>query len=230
MAARRALHAGRRGSQARPSANAAATGPDLPRRPRWSPRDLLDRHGLESSTFLRRRPGLCPLPLELLLLLLLSLGLLHAGDCQQPTQCRIQKCTTDFVSLISHPNSAIDSFDSEFCKALRAYAGCTQQTSKACGGNLVYHSAVLGISDLISQRNCSKDGPTSSTNPEVTHDPCNYHSHARVREHRRGDQNPPNYLFRGLFGEPHLRTFKDHFQTSKVEGAWPLIVIIFQFK
>lgn len=145
------------------------------------------------------------------------------GDCQQPAQCRIQKCTTDFVSLTSHLNSAIDGFDSEFCKALRAYAGCTQRTSKACRGNLVYHSAVLGISDLMSQRNCSKDGPTSSTNPEVTHDPCNYHSHAGAREHRGGDQNPPNYLFCGLFGDPHLRTFKDHFQTCKVEGAWPLI-------
>ncbi|OWK12544.1 hypothetical protein Celaphus_00003895 [Cervus elaphus hippelaphus] len=90
------------------------------------------------------------------------------GDCQQPAQCRIQKCTTDFVSLTSHLNSAVDGFDSEFCKALRAYAGCTQRTSKACRGNLVYHSAVLGISDLMSQRNCSKDGPTSSTNPEIT--------------------------------------------------------------
>ncbi|XP_048187176.1 repulsive guidance molecule B [Perognathus longimembris pacificus] len=174
----------------------------------------------------RRRPGLGPPPPPappLLLLLLLSLGLPHAGDCQQPAQCRIQKCTTDFVSLTSHLNSAIDGFDSEFCKALRAYAGCTQRTSKACRGNLVYHSAVLGISDLMSQRNCSKDGPTSSTNPEVTHDPCNYHSHTGTREHRGGDQNPPNYLFCGLFGDPHLRTFKDHFQTCKVEGAWPLI-------
>ncbi|XFF79062.1 hypothetical protein AB1E18_005281 [Capra hircus] len=181
---------------AAPASAAAAAGAEPRRRP-------------------RRRPGLGPPPLALLLLLLLSLGLLHAGDCQQPAQCRIQKCTTDFVSLTSHLNSAVDGFDSEFCKALRAYAGCTQRTSKACRGNLVYHSAVLGISDLMSQRNCSKDGPTSSTNPEVTHDPCNYH--------RGGGQNPPNYLFCGLFGDPHLRTFKDHFQTCKVEGAWPLI-------
>ncbi|CAI9170900.1 unnamed protein product [Rangifer tarandus platyrhynchus] len=189
---------------AAPASSAAAAGAEQRRRP-------------------RRRPGLGPPPLALLLLLLLSLGLLHAGDCQQPAQCRIQKCTTDFVSLTSHLNSAVDGFDSEFCKALRAYAGCTQRTSKACRGNLVYHSAVLGISDLMSQRNCSKDGPTSSTDPEVTHDPCNYHSHAGARAHRGGDQSPPNYLFCGLFGDPHLRTFKDHFQTCKVEGAWPLI-------
>uniref|UniRef100_A0A8C5KD00 RGM domain family member B n=1 Tax=Jaculus jaculus TaxID=51337 RepID=A0A8C5KD00_JACJA len=150
-------------------------------------------------------------------------GLLRAGDCQQPAQRRTQKCTADFVSLTSHPTSATDGFDSEFCKVLRAYAGCTQRTSEAFRGNLVCHSAVLGISDLMSQRNCSKGGPTSSTNPEVTHDPCDYHSHAGAREHGEGEQNPPSYLFCGLFGDPHLRTFKDHFQMCKVEGAWPLI-------
>ncbi|KYO48754.1 repulsive guidance molecule B isoform X2 [Alligator mississippiensis] len=169
----------------------------------------------------RRRPR--P-PARAALLLLLGLGLLlRTGDCQLQTPCRIQKCTTDFVSLTSHLNPAIDGFDLEFCKALRAYAACTYRNSKVCRGNLVYHSAVLGISDLMSQRNCSKDGPTSSTNPEVTHDPCNYSSRTGAREHRGGEQTPPVYLFCGLFGDPHLRTFKDHFQTCKVEGAWPLI-------
>ncbi|XP_066471061.1 repulsive guidance molecule B isoform X2 [Tiliqua scincoides] len=171
----------------------------------------------------RRRSRLRPPPLPAFAVLF-SLGLLlNAGDCQLQTPCRIQKCTTDFVSLTSHLNPAIDGFDLEFCKALRAYAACTYRNSKVCRGNLVYHSAVLGISDLMSQRNCSKDGPTSSTNPEVTHDPCNYSGRQGTREHRGGEQAPPIYLFCGLFGDPHLRTFKDHFQTCKVEGAWPLI-------
>ncbi|NXD10854.1 RGMB protein, partial [Nothocercus nigrocapillus] len=151
-------------------------------------------------------------------------SVLRLGDCQLQTHCRIQKCTTDFVALTSHLNSALDGFDLEFCKALRAYSACTYRNSKVCRGNLVYHSAVLGISDLMSQRNCSKDGPTSSTNPEVTHDPCHYSARAGAREQRAGEQpSPPTYLFCGLFGDPHLRTFKDHFQTCKVEGAWPLI-------
>ncbi|XP_068103582.1 repulsive guidance molecule B [Hyperolius riggenbachi] len=162
-----------------------------------------------------------PGPLLPLLLLLAFWG--DTGYSQQQTQCRIQKCTTDFVSLTSHLNTGSDGFDSEFCKALRAYAGCTHRTSKACRGNLVYHSAVLGISDLMSQRNCSKDGPTSSTNPEFSNDLCNFHSRVAARELRAGEQVQPNYLFCGLFGDPHLRTFKDHFQTCKVEGAWPLI-------
>ncbi|KAM3940699.1 repulsive guidance molecule B [Leptodactylus fuscus] len=160
-------------------------------------------------------------PLHLLLLLLALWG--DTGYSQQQTQCRIQKCTTDFVSLTSHLNSGSDGFDSEFCKALRAYDGCTQRTSKACRGNLVYHSAVLGISDLMTQRNCSKDGPTSSTNPELSNDHCNFHSKVTAREPGAAEKPQPNYLFCGLFGDPHLRTFKDHFQTCKVEGAWPLI-------
>ncbi|KAG7280920.1 hypothetical protein CRUP_009207 [Coryphaenoides rupestris] len=149
------------------------------------------------------------------------------------TQCRIQKCTTDFVSLTTHLTPTLDGFDAEFCKALRAYSACTQRTAKSCRGNLVFHSAVLGISDLMTQRNCSRDGPTSSTHPEVPHEPCSYdsriqHAHAQARghgqAHAHGHAHPrPGYLFCGLFGDPHLRTFKDSFQTCKVEGAWPLI-------
>ncbi|CAG5922698.1 unnamed protein product [Menidia menidia] len=173
-----------------------------------------------------------PLPL---LIIVLCLGA-HIGKGQVATpQCRIQKCTTDFVSLTSHLTPAVDGFHIEFCKALRAYSACTQRTAKSCRGNLVFHSAVLGISDLMSQRNCSRDGPTPSTHPEVHHEPCNYHSrtqhahshshvHTHLHSHSHGHGHPrPGYLFCGLFGDPHLRTFKDSFQTCKVEGAWPLI-------
>ncbi|XP_020864838.1 repulsive guidance molecule B isoform X1 [Phascolarctos cinereus] len=208
-----------------PGSRAPTPPPEPRRRPAWTGMGRAAPSCAAAGAEPRRRRlrrGWRSPPLAAVLLLL-GLGGLPAGYCQQPAQCRIQKCTTDFVSLTSHLNSAIDGFDSEFCKALRAYAGCTQRTSKACRGNLVYHSAVLGINDLMSQRNCSKDGPTSSTNPEVTHDPCNYHSHSETREHQGGDQSPPTYLFCGLFGDPHLRTFNDHFQTCKVEGAWPLI-------
>uniref|UniRef100_A0A3P9GYK9 Repulsive guidance molecule BMP co-receptor b n=1 Tax=Oryzias latipes TaxID=8090 RepID=A0A3P9GYK9_ORYLA len=166
---------------------------------------------LASPSMVRRfRPSL------LLLLIVLSYGT-YMGHCQVASpQCRIQKCTTDFVSLTSHLTPAVDGFHTEFCKALRAYSACTQKTAKSCRGDLVFHSAVLGISDLMSQRNCSKDGPTSTSHPEIHAEPCNYHS--RSHGHSR-----PGYLFCGLFGDPHLRTFKDSFQTCKVEGAWPLI-------
>lgn len=183
------------------------------------------------STVRRFRP-------VLLLVTALVCAAQHIGQCQVATpQCRIQKCTTDFVSLTSHLMPAVDGFHIEFCKALRAYSACTQRTAKSCRGNLVFHSAVLGISDLMSQRNCSRDGPTSSTHPEAHHEPCNYHSrsqnahahshahpHTHLHSHTHGQGHfQPGYLFCGLFGDPHLRTFKDSFQTCKVEGAWPLI-------
>nr|XP_057927101.1 RGM domain family member B [Doryrhamphus excisus] len=167
-------------------------------------------------------------PLLLLIIALTSAG--RIGQCQVITpQCRIQKCTTDFVSLTSHLTPTVDGFHVEFCKALRSYSACTQRTAKSCRGNLVFHSAVLGISDLMSQRNCSRDGPTSSTHPEVHHEPCNYysrtqHAHTHAHAHSHSHNHPrPGFLFCGLFGDPHLRTFKDSFQTCKVEGAWPLI-------
>ncbi|XP_064152813.1 RGM domain family member B [Anguilla rostrata] len=165
-----------------------------------------------------------PPPLLSLLVLITFSSRVQIGVCQvQTPQCRIQKCTTDFVSLTSHLNPSLDGFDTEFCKALRAYSACTQRTAKSCRGNLVFHSAVLGISDLMTQRNCSKDGPTSSTHPEATVEPCNYHSRHHGPHAAGGERARPAYLFCGLFGDPHLRTFKDHFQTCKVEGAWPLI-------
>ncbi|XDV20217.1 hypothetical protein PO909_025575 [Leuciscus waleckii] len=164
--------------------------------------------------------------LHLLVLCTLS-SLTRIGESQvQTPQCRIQKCTGDFVSLTSHLNPSLDGFDTEFCKALRAYSACTQRTAKSCRGNLVFHSAMLGITDLMSQRNCSKDGPTSSTHPVIPIEPCNYHSrhHQALRPGTGVPELPrATYLFCGLFGDPHLRTFKDHFQTCKVEGAWPLI-------
>ncbi|XP_072923868.1 repulsive guidance molecule B isoform X3 [Hemitrygon akajei] len=155
----------------------------------------------------------------------------NTGYCQQQYQCRIQKCTTDFVALTSHLNTALNAFASEFCIALRAYALCTERTAKACRGNLAFHSATLGISDLMSQRNCSREGPTSIAAQDlvpVNHNIgfCDYDNRAaaaaaaastELRAARR------RYVFCGLFGDPHLRTFRDHFQTCKVEGAWPLI-------
>lgn len=31
------------------------------------------------------------------------------------------------------------------------------------------------------------------------------------------------YRYCGLFGDPHLKTFKNSYQTCRVRGAWPLI-------
>ncbi|MEE6503655.1 hypothetical protein FKM82_004896 [Ascaphus truei] len=143
--------------------------------------------------------------------------------------CRILKCNSDFWAATSSSHHHLGAEDAvEFCTALRAYSHCTRRTARTCRGDLAYHSAVHGIDDLMSQHNCSKDGPTSqprlrtlppgdsqerSDSPEICHYEKSFHRHSA----------PPNYTHCGLFGDPHLRTFTDNFQTCKIQGAWPLV-------
>lgn len=145
------------------------------------------------------------------------------------SSCRILKCNSEFWSTTSNSHHHTGAEDSvEFCTALRTYAHCTRRTARYCRGDLAYHSAVHGIDDLMSQHNCSKDGPTSqprvrtpppwdsqerSDSPEICHYEKNFHRNSAT----------PNYTHCGLFGDPHLRTFTDIFQTCKIQGAWPLI-------
>ncbi|XP_036047116.1 repulsive guidance molecule A [Onychomys torridus] len=145
------------------------------------------------------------------------------------TPCKILKCNSEFWSATSGSHVPASDDVPEFCAALRTYALCTRRTARTCRGDLAYHSAVHGIEDLMSQHNCSKDGPTSqprlrtlppagdsqerSDSPEICHYEKSFHKHSAA----------PNYTHCGLFGDPHLRTFTDHFQTCKVQGAWPLI-------
>ncbi|XP_028814124.1 repulsive guidance molecule A [Denticeps clupeoides] len=143
-------------------------------------------------------------------------------------QCRILKCNSEFWDFNSRSGP-----DDDICTALRAYNNCVRRTARTCRGDLAYHSAQHGLEDLMTQHNCSKEGPTSqprtrtsapqpqplpdnqviSDGPEVCHYERSLHRSTA----------PPNYTYCGFFGDPHLRTFSDDFQTCKVEGAWPLI-------
>ncbi|XP_037106415.1 RGM domain family, member D [Syngnathus acus] len=144
--------------------------------------------------------------------------------CQQ---CRIQRCNAEYVAATSPSNGLQEDapLDVDYCIALRAYALCTRRQARSCRGDLVYHSAVFRIKELFSQHNCSSDGPTSSAKVPSTSRPavselCNYENRVLAA----GSGGPQKkYAHCGLFGDPHLRTFRDEFQTCKVEGAWPLI-------
>lgn len=112
--------------------------------------------------------------------------------------------------------------------ALRTLRLCGWAHRRAPAGGPGPHSAVHGIEDLMSQHNCSKDGPTSQPHlrtlplpgqpgapdsPEI----CHY------EKSRTTARRPQLHALPCLFGDPHLRTFTDRFQTCKVQGAWPLI-------
>lgn len=146
------------------------------------------------------------------------------AHCQQ---CRIQRCNSEYVASTS-PSSGLQedvAMDVDYCIALRAYALCTRRQARSCRGDLVYHSAVFRIKELFSQHNCSSEGPTSSAKVPSTSRPavselCDYENRV-LMSGSAGQQK--KYAHCGLFGDPHLRTFRDEFQTCKVEGAWPLI-------
>ncbi|KAG5839738.1 hypothetical protein ANANG_G00208140 [Anguilla anguilla] len=141
-------------------------------------------------------------------------------------QCKILKCNSEFWASTSTSGP-----EELFCTALRAYNTCVRRTARTCRGDLAYHSAQHGIEDLMSQHNCSREGPTSQPHPGPEPRPAAPDSQERsdgpeVCHYERAfarHSAPPNYTHCGFFGDPHLRTFSDDFQTCKVEGAWPLI-------
>lgn len=142
-------------------------------------------------------------------------------------QCNILKCNSEFWASFAHSGS-----EEEFCRVLRAFNICVHRTARTCRGDLAYHTAHHGIVDLMDQHNCSKVSPTSQPLVRVPHPPTPSLLMPENQEHLdpgpkvchfESNVSPPNYTHCGFFGDPHLRTFGDNFQTCKLEGAWPLI-------
>ncbi|XP_044062702.1 hemojuvelin [Siniperca chuatsi] len=171
-----------------------------------------------------------------LTLLLVQLSLPEVG-----ASCRILRCNSDFVAVtldlgsssggggVGGPGGAAggaalsrEAVNAGYCSALRSYAMCTKRMARACRGDLAYHSAVQGIEDLLIQHRCPRVGPTAQPRPlpqgTLSEDTCLYERSFLAREGRR-----PDYLHCGVFGDPHVRTFDNDFQTCAVQGAWPLI-------
>lgn len=147
--------------------------------------------------------------------------------------CRILRCNSDFVAAtldlggsggVASGGGAPSRGDMNagYCSALRSYATCTRRMARACRGDLAYHSAVQGIEDLLIQHHCPRAGPTAQTRlpPQGTlsGDACLYEKGVAT-----SDGRPPEYVHCGVFGDPHIRTFNNYFQTCAVQGAWPLL-------
>ncbi|KAM9852023.1 hemojuvelin [Aulostomus maculatus] len=146
--------------------------------------------------------------------------------------CRILRCNSDFVAAtldLGSSSGAAGGFavsgevlNAGYCSALRSYATCTRRTARACRGDLAYHSAVQGIEDLLIQHRCPRAGPTTQPRPlpqgKLTGDTCQYERDVLTQEGR-----SPEYLHCGVFGDPHIRTFNNDFQTCSMQGAWPLV-------
>ncbi|KAM8921763.1 hemojuvelin [Pelodytes ibericus] len=143
---------------------------------------------------------------------------------QVHAQCKIIKCNSEYLSATLNPR--VSNKNAVYCNALRSYSQCTRNTAKTCRGDLVYHSAVHIIEDLMIQHNCSKEGLATSPRrpppqpiPENTgKQACDYDKIFREKHGK-----VPKYLHCGVFGDPHVRTFSGDFQTCRVNGSWPLL-------
>ncbi|XP_060710827.1 repulsive guidance molecule A-like [Hemiscyllium ocellatum] len=140
------------------------------------------------------------------------------------SQCRILRCNSEYLFATNHLD---DSLNEDYCIALRSYSLCTQRSAWFCRGDLVYHSAVQGIEDLMIQHNCSKEGAVSLPRPRVPAenqenlhlpDTCKYEKSFYFKQHQK-----PTYLHCDVFGNLHIRTFYNDFHTCRVQGAWPVI-------
>ncbi|XP_062374951.1 repulsive guidance molecule A-like [Sardina pilchardus] len=169
--------------------------------------------------------------------------------CQQP--CQIQHCNAEYLALSSAPPSSSSSAAQwgpvvpplpllDTCEVLRGYSDCTKRTARSCRGNLLFHSALYRIRELFSQLNCSREGPVYPPPPPPGADPsrssplgpaggaslCDYwrREQGDVHSFRPDVEGSAGVnVHCGMFGDPHLRTVRDQFQTCKVEGAWPLL-------
>lgn len=137
---------------------------------------------------------------------------------QGSSKCQVQQCRNAFFQAQQNPDIDENARQNqEFeCKALRTYRHCISKAEAGCYGDLNYHSHRKMVSTLMQTKNCTTSGerlePSEKQQPRQPSVPaiCKYHG-AKVYRHC------------SLFGDPHLRTFYEEFQTCKVKGAWPLI-------
>eukprot|EP00062_Callorhinchus_milii_P022118 gi/632979563/ref/XP_007906540.1/ PREDICTED: repulsive guidance molecule A [Callorhinchus milii] len=152
----------------------------------------------------------------------LLLGTMLCLPTVSSSKCSILRCNSEFLGATSGLQGAEES--GQFCTALQTFAHCTRLTSRTCRGNLVYHSAVHGVEDLMSQHNCSRVGVGDTPRiPPTSQDSQNRSDPPGTCQFGGSQAHVPRLLHCSLFGDPHIRTFGDDLQTCSVRGAWPLI-------
>ncbi|XP_019640937.1 PREDICTED: repulsive guidance molecule A-like isoform X1 [Branchiostoma belcheri] len=161
-------------------------------------------------------------PLYPVLLRLLVIAVL-VHRAHSDSACRVTKCNSEFVASTAPLNPAIFRDLVLYCRALRQATDCARRTARNCRGDLHYHSTIRGFQAQMQSHNCTHvptDAPVEEFPPVRPGSPHEEHL-PPMCAYRGG----PSTVYRhcGLFGDPHLRTFYDDFQTCKVDRAWPLI-------
>lgn len=150
---------------------------------------------------------------------------------QVDAECKVSDCTSDYEDALEEQRIARTP-SVAFCQAVLDFSTCLKSTARACRGNIMFLSSNTAVRRLFDNYNCSSivglgklvpetPRPRPSIIPELppneiappppsTQRHCIFHGRDK-------------YKYCGLFGDPHLKTFKSRYQTCRVHGAWPLI-------
>ncbi|KAK3601450.1 hypothetical protein CHS0354_033582 [Potamilus streckersoni] len=169
---------------------------------------------------LSRWRGMGPRPLfsysaipsrPLVILLILTLFACTATGCSFDVCWQMYEAAKEHYQFSTPSNEK-----STACVPLRTYYNCLKSATN-CRGNIKYHSISNVVENQMKGSSCSANGPvydpSDDQNPPRVHIPdavCSFNGQKKFRHC-------------GLFGDPHLRTFNNMFQTCKVQGAWPLV-------
>ncbi|XP_059486309.1 repulsive guidance molecule B-like [Neocloeon triangulifer] len=142
--------------------------------------------------------------------------------------CKLEECQHAHDGFMSLENQKW-----EFCQEINQYLSCLHRARRGCKGNINFHVIHKGLNTLFENRECQSilQGPPPPSSPRPIEFPGRPEddfapsSEAPPQEpldcSYKGSQ--PEMRHCGLFGDPHLKTFEGHFQTCRVQGAWPLI-------
>lgn len=134
--------------------------------------------------------------------------------------CKVDLCTRAYNIALDEEGISEPVASPAYCNILKDYGQCIKENAKKCRGNLRYHTVFSVLRPMNLRYNCSQQGkgmPRPEFKPATEPPPppkpapsCTFHG---------------RHLFRhcGLFGDPHLKTFNNEYQTCRVQGAWPLI-------
>ncbi|XP_054278136.1 repulsive guidance molecule A-like [Macrosteles quadrilineatus] len=132
--------------------------------------------------------------------------------------CKLDQCVRIYNMKMEEENIPEPEASPAYCNVLAAYGHCVHATTRSCRGNLKFHTTFSSLNPLKIRYNCTKHSgggthfrPHSTAAPPPPPPPqCSFHGRQRFRHC-------------GLFGDPHLKTFDNQYQTCRVKGAWPLI-------
>lgn len=149
---------------------------------------------------------------EVILLFVLVLGIL----LKSVHACDVDRCWEESQSayeILNKKSSSNGLKEREIrCISLRTHLQCLVELH-GCTGNIKFHGVTKGVMNQMNHYRCSSSGEVYTGSPVTILPPDEECTYRKTKVYRHC----------GLFGDPHIRTFDNQFQTCRVEGAWPLV-------